>query len=224
MKTTFPFFSQRTPRRAFTLIEILIAMAIFSAVLIAIYSTWMSIVRGTKIGMEAAGDAQRARIAMHTVEHALLTAQLYAENSRYYNFITDKKGDFSSVQFTSRLPGTFLGGGYFGDQTVRQIAFYVERGDGDQNNLVMTQVPLLDANEQEDPYKIVLVRDVTHFELEYWTPNDKDFTSDFSYTNQLPKLVRITLGIGHMRNNPSLPNEVDMRLINIPSDIALSRF
>lgn len=229
MKTKFHSFPpSKTARlfckRAFTLIEIMVAIALFALVMVSIYSSWMSIVRGTKIGLETAASAQRARIALHTVEDALLTAQIYAENNRYYNIIVDSKGDYSAIQLTSHLPGTFLGGGYFGDQTVRQVAFFVEKGDGNENNLVMTQVPLLDANEQENPYKIILARDVTHFELEFLRhpPNDKEFTHDFMYTNEIPKLVRITLGIGHMNRDSSLPNEVVMRLVNIPSDIATS--
>lgn len=212
---------------AFTMMEVMVAIALFGLVMVSIYSSWMSIVRGTKIGLEAANSAQRARIALHTVEDALLTAQFYNENNRYYNVTVDSSNEkFGAIQFTSRLPETFLGSGYFGDEVVRQVTFYVEKGDGNENNLVMTQVPLLDANEQKDPYKIVLARDVTHFELEFFNPppfgKDREFGHDYPYTNQIPKLVRVTLGIGHMPGNSSLPNEVVMRLINIPSEMAVS--
>ena len=107
---------------------------------------------------------------------------------------------------------------------MRRIAFYVKNGEGRQNNLVMSQVPLLDANEQKDPYEIVLARDITRFSLEFWRPGDKDFSPDFVETNQLPKLVRITMGIGHVNNNSSQPSQVMIRLINIPCDSALTPF
>ncbi len=210
---------------AFTLIEMMIAIAIFGAVMVSIYSCWNSVVKGTKAGLTAAASAQRGRIALHAVEQALVTAQLFNENNRYYAFVVDSSNEkFSAVQLTSHLPQSFLGSGYFGSETVRRVTFLVERGEGDQNNLVMTQVPLLDASEQKDPYKIVLARDVTRFNLEFWKPGDKDFSPEFNYTNKLPKLVRITLGIGRNGDDSSKPNQLMMRLVNVPSEVVLSRF
>lgn len=213
------------PVSAFTLVEMMIAIALFTAVMASIYSCWNTIVKGTKIGLTAAASAQRGRIALHAVEQAMVTAQLFNENNRYYAFAVDTSNErFSAVQLTSHLPQSFLGSGYFGSESVRRVTFYVERGDDNKDDLVMTQVPLLDAAEQKDPYKIVLARDVTRFNLEFWKPGDRDFSSEFTYTNKLPKLVRITLGIGHDGNDFYKPNQLMVRLVNIPSEVVMSRF
>ena len=54
--------SHRTERqRAFTLVEIMIAIAIFAAVMIAIYSSWSAILRGKRIGQDSAAEAHRNR-------------------------------------------------------------------------------------------------------------------------------------------------------------------
>ncbi len=207
------------------MLELMIAIAIFGSIMVSIYACWINIARGIKVGEIAASSAQRGRVALHTVEQALQTAQCYSYNNAYYVFLADSRDErFSSIEFTARLPDTFLGGGYFGNQVMRRIAFYVKNGEGRQNNLVMSQVPLLDANEQKDPYEIVLARDITRFSLEFWRPGDKDFSPDFVETNQLPKLVRITMGIGHVNNNSSQPSQVMIRLINIPCDSALTPF
>ena len=57
-------FPKAATRRAFTLVEIMLALAIFGAVMIAIYSSWSSILRGSKVGLEAAAEAQRSRVAV----------------------------------------------------------------------------------------------------------------------------------------------------------------
>ena len=68
---------------AFTLLEVMVAMAIFSFVMVAIYSSWTAILRGTKSGLDAAARVQRARIAIKAVEDTLLTAQFFGgENAR----------------------------------------------------------------------------------------------------------------------------------------------
>jgi len=211
-------------QRAFTLIEVLISMALFGMVMASVYACWSSVIKGTRVGLQAATDAQRGRIALHTVEQALVTAQFFNDNYQYYAFNAEPGDPFCAVQMTSRLPDSFLGSGYFGKEVMRRVTFTIERGDFNQNNLVMTQVPLLDASEAQDPYKIVLARDVTRFSLEYWCPGDKDFTSEFLYTNKVPKLVRVTLGIGHDSNNSSRPGQFMVRLVNIPSEVVMTRF
>lgn len=210
--------------RGFTLLEVMIAMALFTMVMGSVYASWSSVIRGTKIGLQAAANAQRGRVALHTVEQALITCQLFNDNNRYYTFTAESGDPFCAVQMTSRLPDSFLGSGYFGKEVVRRVTFTVERGEFNENDLVMTQVPMLDASEAEDPYKIVLARDVTLFSLEYWRPGDKDFSPDFLYTNQLPKLVRVSLGIGHDSRNASKPGQFMVRLINVPSEVVMTRF
>jgi prepilin-type N-terminal cleavage/methylation domain-containing protein len=211
--------------RAFTLVEIMMAITVFSMVMASVYACWMCVVRGTKSGLAAAASAQRARVALHSVEQAFITAQMYADNSQYYSFVVDSKDErFSTVEFVSRLPDTFLGGGYFGNQVVRRIAFYPKRDEENVVNLVMAQVPLLDANERKDPYEIVLARDVTRFSLEYWRPGDKEFSPEFVETNKMPKLVRITIGIGHKPNSYDSPNQLMIRVVNIPSESVVTRF
>jgi prepilin-type N-terminal cleavage/methylation domain-containing protein len=210
--------------RAFTLVEVLIAMGLFTMVMGSVYACWSSVLRGTRIGLAAAANAQRGRVALHTVEQALITCQLFNDNNRYYTFLTESGDPYCGVQMTSRLPDSFLGSGYFGKASLRRVLFTVERGDYNENNLILTQVPMLDASEAQDPYKIVLARDVTLFSLEYWRPGDKDFTPDFLYTNQLPKLVRVTLGLGHDSRNYSKPSQLMVRLVHVPSEVVMTRF
>src|SRR5215472_15070623 len=77
--------------RAFTLVEILIALGIFSMVLAAIYSTWTAILRASKAGRDAAAAVQRARMAGRTIEESLGSVQAFTVHQRfhpeYYSFL-----------------------------------------------------------------------------------------------------------------------------------------
>ena len=206
-------------KRAFTLLEIMIAMTIFTVVLIAIYSSWMSIVRGSKSGLNAAAAAQRSRIAMRAIEDALLTTQLYTENIRYYNFVAEtSEPKFAWLSLTSRLPGSFPGSGLFGDQVVRRVTFSVEPGADGKNQLVMTQIPLLVVtNSEVTAYPLTLARDVSLFVLDFWDEQLNGWTGELLTTNVIPKMVRVSLGIGHAGTSSSQPMEVTSRIIAMPS-------
>jgi prepilin-type N-terminal cleavage/methylation domain-containing protein len=203
--------------QAFTLIEIMIAMTIFTVIIVAVYSSWAAIVKGSRVGLKAAAEAQRSRIAMHTIEDALLTTQLYTENINYYNFIADTSDPkFAWLSLAARLPATFPGSGLFGDQVVRRVTFSVEPGPDGTNNLVMTQLALLQVtNSEVSAYPIVLAKDVSLFVLEFWDPQTSDWTDELLTTNQIPQMVRVSLGIGQSRN--SQPAEVTSRIIVMPS-------
>ncbi|MEO5803055.1 MAG: prepilin-type N-terminal cleavage/methylation domain-containing protein [Verrucomicrobiota bacterium] len=203
---------------AFTLLEIMVAMAIFSCVLIAIYSSWAAIVRGSKAGLAAAAAAQHSRIAMKTIEDALLTTQLYTENVLHYSFIADTSDSkFAWLSLTARLPDTFPGSGLFGDQVMRRVTFAIEPGVDNTMQLVMSQVPLLlVTNADVTAYPITLVHDVSLFVLEFWDTQLGDWTDELLTTNQLPKMIRVSIGIGHAPSS-SQPMEIASRIIAMPS-------
>ena len=67
--------------RAFTIIEIMTAMAIFGMIVAAIFASWSAIAHGSVSGNRAAAEAQRARVALRTIEEALgATRSFVADN------------------------------------------------------------------------------------------------------------------------------------------------
>src|ERR1700679_3173887 len=137
--------------RAFTLIEIMLSIMIFTVVIAAIYSTWTLILRSSRVGQEAAAQAQRQRVAMRTIEDALTCIQSFEASMQYYSFIV-VNGQQPQLSFTARLPDTFPRNGKFGDFNSRRLAFTVELAPGSANNfsgqpaeqdLVLRQNPIL---------------------------------------------------------------------------------
>lgn len=200
--------------------EIIIAMAIFSFVMIAIYSSWSSIMRGTKIGLDAAARVQRARIAMKAVEDALLTAQFFGgENARYYSFITDTKDEnFHFLSCVSKLPPeNFPGSGMFDPGAPRRVTFEIVPDAEGKKQLIMSQIPMLAiTNDVIQPYPITLVRDCSLFYLEFWDSAKGFWAAEHLDTNSLPKMVRVTIGWGNYKNS-SEPEEIVTRTVAFPS-------
>jgi type II secretion system protein J len=203
--------------RAFTLIEILLAIGIFSLVMAALYTSWSAILRGSRMGLAAAAEVQRTRVAVRSLEEALGSAVLYADNPEYYSFFVDTTGEYAYLSFVSRLPESFPGSGLFPGQSLRRVTFMV---DGDRN-LKLTQTPLLEASQLiEQPYTIQLAPSVTTFAAEFFDARKHEWYADWPFTNQIPQMVRIAIGFG--KKQEATPQTVTMRVIPL-SAIAITR-
>jgi hypothetical protein len=215
MKPPESTFSVR--RGAFTLVEIMVAVTLFMLVMGSVFACWKAIMSGSRVGQSVAASAQRSRAAMRAVEDSLNNLELDAspQTIRYYAFIADtSEPQFASLSFAARLPASFLGSDYFGDAVTRRVTFDVEKDADQKLNLVMTQFPLLAIpSEQFPPKSIVLARDVSAFVLEFWSPKENDWLTDFLVTNEIPPMIRITLGTGHSSQDQRMPVEIVSRVV-----------
>jgi type II secretory pathway pseudopilin PulG len=205
--SAIPVLRHRFRRRAFTIVEILLAMGIFSMVLVSIYSTWSAIVRGSKSAQVAAAAVQRSRVSVRAIEDAINTAQLYAGNDELYWFLADTKGEFASLSFVARLPESFPGGGLYPEpQRLRYVMFQVERGEFSDNQLMLKQCPLLRPRVGGELVTddTVLSPNVDLFKIDFFDATKKDWLDEWKLTNAFPALVRVSIGMG---NKPGTPEE-----------------
>jgi len=206
-------------RRGFTLIEIMIAIGIFSMVLAAIYSTWTAILRSSQVGRQAAASIQRARITIRILEDSLSSAQMYLGNRRsnYYAFEAEN-GDEPRLSFVARLSKAFPRGGKFGDLDVRRLTFTLESGPENSRQLVLRQYPILMGDEgfDERDHPLVLAKNVKSFEFQFWDSRLNDWTDEWKPINQLPRLVMVTLTLLDGPSSTSARESVT-RIVNIPS-------
>ena len=63
----------------------------------------------------------------------------------------------------------------------------------------------------------MLARDVTLFQMEFYDSVKGEWLDEWRYTNQLPKLVKIALGLGKSAKNPSNPYDLVTTLVALPS-------
>ncbi len=187
----------QTLARGFTLLEIMVALALLAVIVTAVYSTWFSIVKGTAVAAKAAAAGQRSRIAMSTVLDSLLASCMYVQNQRYYSFVVSANGDYSDLSFTAHLPNSFLRSRKFDGAEVRRLNFTIEDGPDSTKQLVLRQnVLLMDPDQDEMENPVILARNVTQFIVEFTDPKTGDWISEWDYTNQLPAKVRVTLTVG----------------------------
>ena len=212
--------SNPSGNRAFTMLELMMSVAIFGLIMLSVLSCWKVIVTGTIIAKNAAAAAQRARIGIKSVEEALECAEIDQRNLQFYAFLNATSQKFASLSLAARLPAAFPGSSLFGDNLVRRVTFTVQadKDNNGQNNLVMEQSPLLEALDSVNtPYPITLARDVNIFMLEFWSTNQNEWVVSFDPTNQFPPVIRVTLGCGHSADHPDVPYEVIVRTVAMPA-------
>jgi hypothetical protein len=203
---------------AFTIIEIMLAMGIFAMVLTAIYACWIAILKGSHAGLKAAAEVQRARIAVRTLEDAFLGTEMFFANIRYYLFFADTSGDMAAVSMAARLPATFPGVARYPDQVVRRVNFYTQPGKDGMSELIMEQSPILmNTNEAVQPYSLTLAKDVTLFRLAFYDAQKAEWLDEWKYTNKMPVLVQIALGLGKTQGRSGEPSELVYSLVALPS-------
>jgi prepilin-type N-terminal cleavage/methylation domain-containing protein len=213
----------RRARAAFTLIEILLAVALLSGLLAAVYSSWMAILRGSQTAQRAAAEVQRSRLAVRALEEALTCAQMSADGPQHFAFLAEPPGDYSRLSFVSRLPESYPRSGRFRLQPVRRVEFAVERDDSAVPSLVLRQTPILfetDQEEQRQPLR--LARNVRMFEVAFKGVDAHEWELEWPFTNQLPRQVRFTLAVaGEGRPGVNLEDVVS-RVVVLPLGTSLA--
>jgi prepilin-type N-terminal cleavage/methylation domain-containing protein len=208
--------AHRPEQAAFTLVEVMLALAIFAGVLAAIYSTWTAILRSSQIAQTAAAEVQRQRLAVRALEEAVASAQMFGHNPGHYTFVADTSERFGFLSFVSRLPEAYPRGGRFGDLPVRRVQFSVEP-DGAGYTLLLRQTPYLfepDRDELENPLR--LAQNVVMFHLEFWGPNSREWEEEWPSTNQLPRLLRFTLATASDGSRTVNREDVVSRVVVLP--------
>lgn len=190
----------------FTLIEILLALGIFSMLIAALYSTWILVIRATIVGRGTAAQLQRERVAMTTIENSLTCIQSHQASIDYYLFDV-QNGEQPILSFTAFLPDSFPRSGEFEGSTpngssyldyhLRRVTFSLQGNEQNGKDLVLRQNPvLMDMLPDEQNTPLVLAKNVTDFLVECWDTNTMDWDTAWDATNMIPPLVRVTLGFG----------------------------
>jgi type II secretion system protein J len=211
-------FTRKSRCRAFTLVEIMIAFAIFGMLVAAIYSTWTLILRAKQVGNAAAQQVQRQRTAIHTLENSLTCIQSFQASLAYYYFVV-QNGDQPMLSFVSRVPAGFARNSRFGDFNLRRLTFTLEAGPDSEKDLVLRQNPILmdvDADERTTP--LVVARNVQDFSVECWATNTLEWVTEWTDTNSIPPLLRVNLVLGSAADPGNKLSAMTItRIIAIPS-------
>jgi hypothetical protein len=102
------------------------------------------------------------------------------------------------------------------------VTLTVEAGPDSEKDLVLRQNPILmDVDQDEQSYPLVLARNVKGFIVECWDTNAVDWSEEWENTNQIPPMVRFTLALGGNRSgndsSGSGPELIATRVVAMPS-------
>ena len=200
-------------KAAFTLVEMVVAMAIFSLILAFVYKTFFSFAQTTKASVEATTKVQRDRIALKTIEDAFSGLVYYEQNQSIYGFVVNTEDyDYPSISFVSRVPPDFLGNKEFGSERLRRITFQVEDDEDFGRSLIMYQASTLqpiDPLEVEEPSRWVLGQDLDTFLMVFWSTINSEWVYEWTETNSIP--TRIKFEMAYVRADGSAAQVEDMQ-------------
>ncbi len=211
-------FRPSTRRDGFTLIEIMMAFAIFSLLIASIYACWTLILKSTKIGQDAAAQTQRQRIAMRTIKEALEGVLSFQADQQNYSFLADNDNN-GFLSFASRLPDTFPRNSRpsWRGFDVRRVSFTIETGpEYSDRQLVLRQTPLLkEIHPDEQEFPFVVAKNVNKMELEFWDLRKSDWVTEWTRTNELPKMIKIRLEFSRRIPNQPYAQPITEELVDV---------
>lgn len=189
-----------------TLIEILIAVAILSLMMIVAWGTTSETVQAKRHFEKVQERYRGVRAAMTRIQRDLAMAYVSGNEDttlmdRRTFFIGESSSNIDTLRFSSLAHTALHADANESEQTI--IAYYADPDPEDRKltNLVRRETRVL-ANEKWDTLPAeadVLFRGITKFKLQYWNVKDKEWEDSWDTTsadgqpNRLPDRVKLTL-------------------------------
>ena len=144
---------------------------------------------------------------LRAIGDALMGVESFQASQKYYWFKLEN-GDEPFLSFVAHLPDTYARNGKFvgaaggRDASSRRVTFSLAAGEDGEKDLVLRQNPILmDMDQDEEKYPLVLARNVKEFTIEWWGTNNLNHAEwmtdwDDKMTNTIPAMVRVHLVLG----------------------------
>ena len=176
-------------RKGFTLLEVLVAMALLVIVVAALYSTYFGLLKGRETAAAGMESRREWRAALDML-HRELAAAFYVSGNKRLHFIVEDRDEFgkpaSTLEFTSFVPPR--SGDYpHSDQVA--ISYKPEVKEGKMT--LMRQAR--DLYVASDPVPYPQVEELEGFLVECLNGDKWVRSWDTAVNGRLPKAVRVTL-------------------------------
>lgn len=202
--------STRRHDRGMTMIEVLVAMAIVTMMMLGVWRSFSSTITNAEISEDIQVRYATIRNAMDRMAAELSTAYLSfnrnpAELRHFTLFEGRSDADGDSVTFSSFGHLRIRRDANEGDQAVIQYFLAADPEDNKRTHLYRRETKRLTGDLPEDLRRYapayVLCEDVESLEFEYWDPTREEWLDEWRTTvtegqpDRLPPRVRIKLGI-----------------------------
>jgi prepilin-type N-terminal cleavage/methylation domain-containing protein len=203
-------------RAAFTLVEILAALAILSLVITGVYALWSGSLRGWRRGSEATEVFQRQRVVMEALTQLAQSAVYFATSPNLYAVIGVKNpGLGSSVSFVT-ASDAFLPPSEANDVGMRRVIISLEQDEYRRTYLAIVNKPALGVSDdsKQELQAHVISMDVSGFFVRYLDPRDGAWYDKWEDVNVIPAAMEFTVVFG--QPGDQIPLVTVTRAIDLP--------
>lgn len=201
--------------KGFTILEILIGVAILSGMSLMIYGT-MGSALGAKVRIEKKDEMLHSvRISMDKMVHDLHQAFMAKQplEGRDQSYRTGFKGGEDSMNFTTFSHLHYLKNAHDTDQV--SVGYFLKSSENGLFDLVRRESQYLSDKIDEGGHSFSVVENVKEFKLEYFDSNQKTWLPEWDSTQikvlgRLPEAVRITIVLAVL--NEEEERQVDQEL------------
>ncbi len=191
--------ARRPGQRGFTLLELLVALAIFSLVAAMAAGTFWGVMRAWNRGGEMLEQLHYGEFAMDQLVTALRGAAWFSSKPAAFGFWLDDRGGTgrgAANEASWVTSGTaFLPPDSPFQNGLHRLAVTVDAVGGERGLVVRAWPHLTDPEDFDarDAEAWLVAPEVEGFACEWYDFEDESWSQDWEETNSLPKLVRVTL-------------------------------
>ncbi|HTS16731.1 MAG TPA: prepilin-type N-terminal cleavage/methylation domain-containing protein [Verrucomicrobiae bacterium] len=209
--------SSANSRSGFTLLEVLLAVAVLGMLVMCVYGTWNAALTSWRRGSQVTEDFQRERIVMDALTELTKSAIFFASSPSLYTFVATKNpGIGDSISFVTASdaylpPSEAIAAG------MRRVVISLEQDEYRRTYLAIVNEPALRPNDDSSlpPLQAhVISMDVSGFNVRYRDPRDGNWSDTWEEEQMPPSAVEYTIAFGE--RDGRTPPVVVTRAVEIP--------
>ena len=202
-------------KRAFTLLEIMLAVTILAVVATAVYATWSAGLAGWKRSASVTENLQRERVVMEALGELTQSIVYYSSKNSLYDIEgTHNAQTGDSITFVTGsdllLPvSEQIAAG------MRRVTIALKRDARGHPFLGIANAPALEPDDAPEGTTHVLSASVCGFGVRYRDPRNGTWADKWDESNLLPGAIEYTVAFG--ANDGRTPPVIVTRAIDLPA-------
>jgi prepilin-type N-terminal cleavage/methylation domain-containing protein len=208
--------SHRT-RTGFTLLEVLLAVAVLGMLVTAVYSTWSAALNSWRRGSDVSEAFQRERVVMDALMELTKSAMFFEPSASLYAFVATRNPSLGdSISFVT-ASDAFLPPSEAISAGMRRVTISLEQDQYRRTYLAIVNEPALrpdDDKSLEPPQAHVISMEVSGFYVRYRDPRDGSWSDKWEQDQFPPSAVEYTVAFGE--RDGRFPPVVVTRAVDIP--------
>jgi type II secretion system protein J len=192
----------------FTLIEMLVATAVSSVILVMVYSAYTSIIKSVNQGKAASQYYEKINLVLRRLDSDILNTY-WTEKAKNVHFISEVQGNSSILNFVT---AEFKSGRMilnindsFPSTDIHEVGYYLKiDGKTGKYNLIRRSEIHYDENPLEGGIEEIILNNVESIKFEFKYQNDWIGIWDSRDKKRLPSGIKTTLIITDPYNNKDL--------------------